>query len=218
MKILVASCDKNKDLFEPFHHCLEKYWPNHPEVIYSTETIKNPYYKTICKNYSIEKWTTRIKETAREIDDRYILLMCDDIFLIDYVDDFKVNSLIKYFDKNTASINLHKSGDPNNIKIDELVSERSEKGNYKTSVMCSLWKKWKLLKVFNWDADPWKFETANIHRGYRYLSVNDLILKWGYNWKGDIFGVYRGKWVKKTVNFLNKEGLNIDYSKRGYYD
>ena len=218
MKILVASCDKNEDLFEPFHHCLEKYWPNHPEVIYSTETIKNPYYKTICKNYSIEKWTTRIKETAREIDDRYILLMCDDIFLIDYVDDFKVNSLIKYFDKNTASINLHKSGDPNNIKIDELVSERSEKGNYKTSVMCSLWKKWKLLKVFNWDTDPWKFETANIHRGYRYLSVNDLILKWGYNWKGDIFGVYRGKWVKKTVDFLNKEGLNIDYSKRGYYD
>ena len=140
MKILVASCDKNEDLFEPFHHCLEKYWPNHPEVIYSTETIKNPYYKTICKNYSIEKWTTRIKETACEIDDRYILLMCDDIFLIDYVDDFKVNSLIKYFDRNTASINLHKSGDHNNIKIDELVSERSEKGNYKTSVMCSLWK------------------------------------------------------------------------------
>ena len=50
MKILVLSCDKNKDLWEPFKHCIEKYYPNHPEIIYATETIKNPYYRTICYN------------------------------------------------------------------------------------------------------------------------------------------------------------------------
>lgn len=50
MKILVISCDKYGDTFEPFHHCMEKYWPDHPEIFYSTETVKNPYYETICKN------------------------------------------------------------------------------------------------------------------------------------------------------------------------
>ena len=45
MVILVCSCDKDGDLFEPFHHCIEKYYPEHPEIIYATETIKNPYYK-----------------------------------------------------------------------------------------------------------------------------------------------------------------------------
>ncbi len=55
MKILVLSCDNYSDLFEPFHYCIEKYWPEHPEIIYTTETIINPYYKTICKNYPIEK-------------------------------------------------------------------------------------------------------------------------------------------------------------------
>ena len=45
MKILVLSCDKNGDLFDAFHHCMEKYYPNHPEIIYATETIQNPYYK-----------------------------------------------------------------------------------------------------------------------------------------------------------------------------
>ena len=39
IKILVASCDKNEDLFAPFKYCIEKYWSNHPEIIYSTETI-----------------------------------------------------------------------------------------------------------------------------------------------------------------------------------
>ena len=73
MKILVASCDKNKDLFEPFHHCMEKYWPGHPEIIYSTESIANPFYKTIVNNYDLEHWTDRVRETAKQIDDNNIL-------------------------------------------------------------------------------------------------------------------------------------------------
>lgn len=54
MKILVLSCDKNQDLFYPFYHCLEKYWPEHPEVIYSTESIANKFYKTISLDYDLE--------------------------------------------------------------------------------------------------------------------------------------------------------------------
>lgn len=53
MKILVCSCDKNVDLFLPFHHCMEKYWPTHPEIIYSTESVDNPYYRTVRKNYPL---------------------------------------------------------------------------------------------------------------------------------------------------------------------
>ena len=47
MKILVISCDKYEDTFTPFHYCMEKYWPEHPEIFYSTESVINPYYKTI---------------------------------------------------------------------------------------------------------------------------------------------------------------------------
>ena len=54
MTILVMSSDNNQDTFELFHYCLEKNWPNHPEVIYSTETVINPYYKTICRNYLLK--------------------------------------------------------------------------------------------------------------------------------------------------------------------
>lgn len=55
MYILVCSCDKDEDLFDPFHHCLEKYWPNHPRVVYSTESVINPYYQTITKDYPLTK-------------------------------------------------------------------------------------------------------------------------------------------------------------------
>ena len=80
MKILVLSCDKDIDIFDAFHHCMEKYYPNHPEIIYATESVNNPYYKTICKNYPLNKWTRRIRETLEEIPDNEILIMIDDVF------------------------------------------------------------------------------------------------------------------------------------------
>ena len=73
MTILVCSCDKDYDLFEPFHHCIEKYWKDHPEIIYATEKIKNPYYKTISIDEPLEKWTKRIRKTLNLIDDKEIL-------------------------------------------------------------------------------------------------------------------------------------------------
>ena len=81
MIMLILSCDKSKDLFEPFYKCVEKYYPNHPEIIYLTETIKNPYYKTICKDYPLELWTKRVREALKEINDDKILLMMDDNFI-----------------------------------------------------------------------------------------------------------------------------------------
>lgn len=93
MKVVVLSNDKNTELFEPFHHCMEKYWPDHPEVIYCMETIENPYYKTICKNYPLNQWTKRVRETLEEIDDNQIIIMMDDLFIRTKVDVERINYL-----------------------------------------------------------------------------------------------------------------------------
>ena len=116
MKILVCSCDKNEKLWYPFNHCIEKYWPEHPEVIYSTETIQNKYYRTICKNYPLTKWTRRVRETVYEIDDHYILLMCDDVFINDFVINSDVISLENNFPYNCAAINLQIMSDDKRIE------------------------------------------------------------------------------------------------------
>jgi len=219
MKILVMSCDKNNDLWEPFYHCIEKYWPNHPEIIYSTETLNNPYYKTICLNYTIEKWTKRARETVEKIDDKYILLMCDDIFITNYVDESNIESLINYIDNDTASINLHICSKSDNKKVNNLINIRN-KHNCLTSVMCGIWNKSNLIKIFSIDRTPWELEeSSNDYNNYKFFIVNKSnIINFGYNKKGDLFGVFMGKWIRKTVNFLLNDGCNIDTSIRGFYD
>ena len=74
MKIAVLSCDKNEETFAPFHHCMEKYWPGHPEVIYHTNGIINPYYKTIMVPEDLSHWTKGVREFLNQIDDEIILI------------------------------------------------------------------------------------------------------------------------------------------------
>ena len=118
MKMLVLSCDKCEDLFEPFHHCMEKYYPNHPEIIYITETIKNPYYKTICKDYPIEQWTLRIREALKEIDDDQILTIMDDFFIRQPVDEKRIEYLSTQLKGNIASFCFEKSYDENDTETE----------------------------------------------------------------------------------------------------
>ena len=91
---MVMSCDKNQDLFLPFYHCMEKYWPDHPPIIYSTESIKNPYYLTINFDYDVSHWTKRIYNTLSLISTPYVIAMVDDIFLKAPVETNKIFNIL----------------------------------------------------------------------------------------------------------------------------
>lgn len=217
-KIVVASCDKSVDLFQPFHALIEKYWPEHAEIIYSTETIINPYYKTVCKNYALTSWTRRLKDTIKDLDCDYILLMCDDLFIRSRTDDKKFNSLDKYFNDKTACVNLEASFDKNDVAIDNLVMRRNDKGKWKISVLCCLYKKDKLCEIFDRDCSPWQMENLEKEFPFEYLILKDEnILKWRdtkTNWKWGL--VRKGKWKKETKEFFEKEHIKVDFEKRGF--
>lgn len=217
MKILVLSCDKNKDLFEPFYHCMEKYWDNHPEIIYSTETLNNPYYKTICKNYPLNQWSKRIRETLAEIDDSQVLIMVDDCFVRRPVDENRIKYACENLNGNIAFMNFEKAFDKNDLKSEiEGFNLRRKGAPYAISIMCGLWDKEKLINILKEDKDPWQIELTQPTCGYDYYINNgDFIIDWGYHTTGVWFGVRRGKWCKECVDFLRNEGIEIDFSKRG---
>lgn len=218
-KIVVMSCDKNQDLWFPFHYCIEKYWKDHPEIIYSTETKENPYYTTICKNLPITKWTTRAKETIKDLPCKHILLLVDDIFIRDYVDSDKIWSLTKVVSGNIASCNLEISFDDKDLPITSELKIRNSKGKFKLSLMCQMWNKQKLLRLLNFETDPWTFEKANKSLYYDYLiSRYGDFINWGRTKDDWRFGIVKGKWARECKDFFDKEGIEIDYTKRGFFD
>lgn len=219
MRIVVLSCDKNEDIFYAFHHCMEKYWKNHPEIIYLTETTKNPYYKTICKNYLLNKWTRRIRESLEEIDDDKILLMIDDIFIRSEVDIERIKYANKHLKNNIAMFNFEKSFDREDIDTTLKGFKKRKKGSdYELSIMCGLWQKDKLIDVLSGEYDPWSVEYNQDTKDYDYyINCEDYIIDWGYKTFEHV-GLVKGKWAREVVPFFEKEGVEIDYEKRGFVD
>ena len=216
MQILVLSCDKSVDLFYPFYHCMEKYWPNHPEIFYCTETVINPYYKTLCANYPLEQWTKRVRECVEKMEDEHILIMCDDLFIREPVTK-DLNCLCNFLHGNIASINLEKSFDSKDLIINSILKARPIDGKYKNSCLCSLWNKKCLLKVLSVDTSPWGMEQLNEGHDFIYFILRDYLLNWedpDTHWRWGL--VRKGKWKYEAKKFFDAEGVGIDYSIRGF--
>ena len=215
-KIVVMSCDKNEDLWLPFAHCMEKYWKDHPQIIYSTETKVNPYYDTICHNYPITNWTRRLWDTIKDLDCKHILLMCDDVFIREPVCNTLIEVLCGFVVGGVAGLNIEKSFDNNDSPLNDKIMVRNISGKYKTSVMCQLFQKRALLDLVNCDIDPWQFEKLNNGKNYQFLiSRYGDFINWGYG-ERKWFGIQKGKWCRECKEFFDKEKLEIDYSKRGF--
>lgn len=219
MKILVCSCDKDEDIFYAFYHCMEKYYPEHPEIIYATETIKNPYYKTISIDYPLELWTKRIRETLKQIDDEKILLMIDDLFIRKPVDVKRIKYAEENLNGNIACLNFEKvfnKSDTNTLIKDFKL--RKKGSEYEISLMCGIWNKEKLIDILSEDSDPWSVEYKQNTKGFDYLiNSGDYIIDWGYKTFKHC-GLKKGKWCREIIPFFEKEGIIIDYMKRGFYD
>ena len=220
MKIVVASADINADLFEAYHHCMEKYWPDHPEIIYLTETIENPYYRTICKNISFDTWTKRIRESLEEIDDKIILFTTDDDFLNDYVNTAKLNAVLPILTGNVANVSLELSFDEKDVPcLYEGIKFRPVGIPVRVMLQCGLWQKDKLIKILERDCLPWIIEEEPDDMGYDYFVLNNSkILSWvgdGFSQRG---ALVVGKWHRYAKSFLDKEGIKMDYSTRGFCD
>lgn len=218
MKILVFSCDNNKDLWYPFYYCMEKYWRGHPEVIYKTERIRNHYYRTISRDYPLEKWSKGIREALKEIEDDFVLFIADDCFIRRNVDTKRVKEAEEFLKEHPKAgcVNFEKSFDDK----DELCGDfkRRQKGSlYEVSLMCGLWRKEALIDILSEDNNPWDIELLNDSKDWDFYIGGDFIIDWGYEtWH--YAGVCKGKWCREAKYFFDNEGIEIDYDKRGFVD
>lgn len=208
MIIAVLSCDKNEDTFLPFCHFMERYYPNHPEIIYFTDGIINPFYKTIPVQRTLDKWTKGFRKFLNQINDEQILLMIDDCFIRKPVDVERIEYASEHLNGNIALMNFEKSWDVNDEPTDLIGWKKRKHGSeFEVSLLCGLWQKEKLLKVVERDCSPWEIELEQDNCGFDYyINSGDYIIDWGYKTFQPV-GKVKGKWTKETVEFLKRNGL-----------
>lgn len=234
LTILLSSCDAYEDLWLPFFTLLKKYWnPCDIQILLNTESkeFSFPGLEIECVHSPGEqRYGKRLLNALKKVKTPYVLSLLDDFFLRSPVDEARIRQIIDWMDddKNIVYFNC----DPNQTYADWDVDKypgfrRLPPGNdYVLSLQGAIWRTDKFKKFWYPNLNPWEWEMiTNIktgrYSGYQFYCLTDSrfsFLDYGHYCMGDIWGVYRGKWVIEDVGPLfQKENISVDFTIRGIY-
>jgi hypothetical protein len=222
--ILVTSCDDYEDVWWPFFALKERYWELCPyETYISTETKRCPYAITLRGDYPLSQWTRRIREAVERIPSPYILLMDGDFFLRSEVDRFRIAEVLHVFMQDRpwiACFSFEKEYAPTYASSFAGFRIKPNRSPFLNSLQATIWNKEILLSRLQEDQTPWEWEDTVVDTDkMHFVNGGDWIMNYGYDKMGTWMGLRRGKWVKDdVVPLFTKEGLDIDFTQRGFYD
>lgn len=235
--ILVNSCDKYEDAWEPFFRLLKIQWPDCPyEIVLNTETKKyNCSFmnvKTICGGKGVS-WSKRLKNALKQIDSKYIIYLLEDFFLMSPVNTDSLNKAIELMksDDYIGYIGL-KRNISYNFKNPEHGCEKLpffSKDEVLTvnrvNSMSALWRREWLISLIRDHETPWEFEIYASKRSrktpYKVMIINNLVLPYVFDYHIDVeigYGIYGGKWLKKNKELFDKYGINVNFDNLGFYN
>lgn len=232
--IVVNSCDNYEDLWVPFFTLLKKYWnPLDVRVILNTET----------KNFSLDgmeiecihpadkdaPYGERMLNVLRNIKTPYVIPLLDDFFLRKNVDLQMVQSILGWMEKDKNIVYFNCDDTPVYVNWDSTTYpgfHRIPNGNvYTLNMQAAVWRTSKLIKYWKPNVSPWEWEEytnliAARNKKEKFYCVSNYgngFCDYGYKLSG--MGVHKGKWVEDdVVPFFKKEGINVDFSKRGFLE
>ncbi len=237
--ILVNTCDKFEDCWEPFFKLFKLYWPECNGAIYLNTEYKDYSYPGLniipvkgCAKHHVPRdkratWSQCLKWALEEMDTGVVLYMQEDYFLTGKVDNEMLEHFIEIMDKEQSipCIQLTSEGIPMGDKttIEHLYHGNKQHFSY-LSCQASLWRKSVLKSLIREHETAWNFEWWGSKRA-RYMGLDFLTVdhRWvhqgGYQIIPYIFtGVIGGKWYKPVVELFDKHHIQMDYSHRGFYN
>ena len=239
---IYCSCDSYSDLWEPYFFLLNKYWSDiQMRVILNTETkffnTHNDYSKKIetfnCTNKC--SWSQRLLNILDAINEEFVFLVVDDLFLQSKVDNIHFNNMLNLLvnSKDLASIQLQGIRKQSwEDKTNEFHSEEhiinGKKYTFrqieltKTETFPTIWKKDVLKKWLRPWESIWGFEGYGIARAKRG-KLKEKVLRlqdpniFNFLWVDECSPVINGKWFDshKIDEFFELNGLKVDFEKRG---
>lgn len=228
--VLVLSCDKYQDLWNPFFSFFSKYWDDCPFKVYlGTNFIEycNPQVTTLKSNI-ISTWSAEVLIILDQIKEEYLIIILDDYFIYQSVDNNKLLYLISVMiQEHSGYMKISSFPQKYNglwpytpLKQNKEIGEISPEAKYRVDLQIGIWQKDLLKSLINKKESPWEFE---INASIRSRSINRpfLILKENPKMKivhGPITyyctAISRGKWMRGAIKLCKSENVEIDLFER----
>jgi len=235
--ILVNTCDKFEDCWDPFFKLFQLYWPDCSGTIYLNTEYKDYSYPGLniipikgCAKHNVPRnqratWSQCLKWALEEMDTEIVLYMQEDYFLNAPANNRLFSEFLNMFASNPTMHCLHISqamgGADGSSKYEHLdLIKRVYK--YRVGCQAAMWKRMILMSYIKEKESAWDFEEFASERA-RYMPHNFYIVNKEWLNANPILpylatGIVQGYWWRPVVDLFKKHGIEIDFSKRGFLD
>lgn len=215
--ILVVSCKRFEQVWEPFFILFKRFWPDCPyKVYFATDDGKYPGITTFSTGTDIG-WGSICLNALRSIDADRIILFQEDFIIKSKVDNSTVRRFVHHAHAhNIGCLRLGPCPGPTRPwHATESLGSIGLNDPYRVSLQLAIWKKSVLFQVIKDGDNPWDIERYGPKR-VRGVKENFVSI-WreseeipGGPIKYFISAVSRGVWEDKALELLKQEGVPTD--------
>lgn len=197
VSILISSCDKFKDIWPIFSFYFDKNW---------SDCNLNKYFLSNNDNSDIEgfdsiivgddiSWSSNLSIAIKQIHTDYVLIMLDDVFINQKVDNNAFNSIVNDFIECKGNYLKFLAQPKSRLKSSsQYFNVVPPNTLYRATAVFALWKKSTLLNLLEENENPWEFEDRASIRSDKYDGF--FVVK--KNFFNYIHGVIRGKFINSS--------------------
>lgn len=234
--ILVNTSDGYEDCWAPFFELLARYWPDHPApVLLNTETrdwtcekVSVTCAKTGAATETGERpaWSLCLLRALDSIKTPLVLYLQEDYFIHAPVRDQVIRQLAQLMAEtpSIAHIGLTHFGSLEPFHPTEYphLLAISQGSRYRISTQAGLWRKDVLSSYLRAEESAWMFELFGTLRARRrrdvFLTVDREHFGPGERVVDYLHtGIIKGRWHPDQPAILERNGIHLDYAKRGMY-
>ena len=241
LTLIVCSCDGYSDVWYPYFEIFKRNWSDFAyPIVLNTETEKYTHEGLDIKclqlyNEETKKkvsWADRMIETLKRIDSDFVMLTCEDNFIVSKVDNDKFEKAFDIIKKNRKISMLSFAGKLRASEKTKWIGDFGRipmKKRYRVVLDTAIWRKDALLRNLKSGESPWEFELKGTERAlwdfteyYRYKNYEEFddaepIVNVPFTSLQGV-GITGGKWRWKNPELFAKYGITVDFSKRGIID
>jgi len=209
---LVASCDRYADLWRLFFELFRRFWPDCPRPVYllSNTVPGNIPGVTDLLVGPDRSWSDSLREGLLRLDQEYVFLFLDDLFLRAAVEAEAVLDLMRWAQESGANYLRFTPAPKPDRPLDARVGSISPGAIYRGSTVLSLWKRAVLLDLLVPGETAWEFEVFGSARSDKY---DGFYCTWK-RYLPVVNGVIKGKWDRRAVRRLGALGASVDLARR----
>jgi len=168
--VVVASCDRYSDLWDPFFYLLWKYWPDSDLETYLVTnygTFESSRVTSLPVGRDVT-WSANLRGALELVAEPYILLLLEDLLLFRPIDSEQVADALRWLVRTEGHCLKLNPVPPPDRSWDETAGLASPGVPYRVSTVATVWRRRTLIELLDPNENAWEFEIEGSARSAEY--------------------------------------------------